>query len=82
VHLGAIDAGTAASSGGATEGGIIVTRDGPLNTTRADIDSSLIGGVPVTGDGRLVREGEVGLGLVNLLRLVGVLVDDGLFQSS
>lgn len=81
MHLGAIDTGTAASSGGATEGGIIVTRNGSLNTTRADIDSSLIRGVPVTGDRGLVGEREVGLDLVDLLGLVGVLVDEGLFSE-
>lgn len=81
VQLGAINAGTAASSGGATKSGIVVTRDGALNTTRADVDSSLIGGVPVAGDRGLVRKRQVGLSLVDLLGLVGVLVDEGLFSD-
>jgi hypothetical protein len=81
VQLCTVDAGAAASSGGTTEGGIIVTGDGALNTTGANVDSSLVGGVPVTGDRGLVREREVGLGLVDLLGLVGVLVNEGLFRN-
>lgn len=78
MQIGTVDTGTATSSGGATKGGIVVTRDRALDTTRADVDGSLVGGIPVTGDGRLVGERQVGLGLVNLLGLVGVLVDYGL----
>jgi hypothetical protein len=78
VQLLAVDAGTAASGSGAAKGGVVVTRDGTLDTTRADVDSSLVRGVPVTSDGGLVGERQVGLGLVDLLGLVGVLVDDGL----
>lgn len=81
VQLGAINADTAASSGWATKGCIVVTRNGALNTARANVDSSLVRGVPVAGDGRLIREREVGLGLVNLLGLVGVLVDERLFSN-
>ncbi len=54
VQLLTVDTGTAASSSGATKGGVVVTRDGTLNTTRADVDSSLVRGVPVTSDGGLV----------------------------
>lgn len=81
VQLGAINAGTAANSGWATKGCIVVTRDGALNTARANVDSSLVRRVPVAGDGRLIREREVGLGLVDLLGLVGVLVDERLFSD-
>lgn len=81
VQLCTVDAGTAASSGGATKGSVVVTRDGALETTRANVDSSLVRGVPVTGDGGLVRERQVGLDLVDLLGLIGVLVDEGLFSE-
>jgi hypothetical protein len=78
VELSAIYASTASCSGGATKSGVVVTRDGALDTTRANVDSSLVGRVPITGDGRLIRQRQVGLGRVDLLRLVGVLVDYGL----
>lgn len=82
MQLLAVDTGTAASSRGATKGGVVVTRDGTLDTTRVDVDSSLVRGVPVTSNGGLVGERQAGLGIVDLLGLVGVLVDDGLIEDS
>lgn len=78
MQLRTVDTGTATSSGGAAKGSVVVTRDRAFDTTRTHVDGSLVGGVPVTGDGGLIREGQVGLGLVDLLGLVGVLVDNGL----
>ena len=82
MQLLAVDTGTAASSSGTTKGGVVVTRDGTLDTTRADVDSSLVKGVPVTSDGGLVGERQVGPGVVNLLGLVDVLVDNRLIEDS
>lgn len=82
MQLLAVDTGTATSSSGATKGSVVVTRDGTLGTTRADVDSSLVKGVPVTSDGGLVGKRQVGPGVVNLLGLVDILVDDRLIEDS
>ena len=71
----------AASSGGATQG-IIATIGSEggrsLEATRSNVNGALVGGVPVTSDWRVLGQRQVGLGLVDLLGLVGVLVDDRL----
>lgn len=78
VQLIAIHARTAGSGGGATQSGVVLAGDGLLKTAATHIDGALIGRVPVTGDRRVLGQGKIGLGLLNLFRLVGVLVDDRL----
>jgi hypothetical protein len=78
VQLITINARTAGSGGGATQSSVVLAGDGLLKTAIADIDIALIEGVPVTGDRGVLRQGKVGLGLLDLLSLVGALVDDRL----
>lgn len=78
VQLIAIHARTAGSGGGATQSSVVLAGDRLLKTAAADIDIALIHRVPVTGDRGVLGQGKVGLGLLNLLSLVGALVDDRL----
>lgn len=82
MQLATVHADTASGRGRTTKSRVVVSRDGTLDATRADVDSPLVGGVPVTGDGGLVRQRQVGLGPLDLLSLVGVLIDDGLCSLS
>lgn len=81
MQFRAIDTDAAGSGGGSTESAVALARDGLLETTGANIDGALVGRVPVTGSRGLIGQRQVGLGLVNLLLLVLVLVDDGLDES-
>lgn len=77
VTAGNTDA--ALSSSGAAECAVTVTRDGSLNATGADVDSALVGRVPVGSNWGLFGKRKVGLDFFDLLVLVAaVLVDDGL----
>ena len=81
VQLFTRDTDAAASSGGAAQG-IIATVGSEggrsLEATRADVNGALVGGVPVTSDWGVLGQRQVGLGLINFLGLVCVLVDDRL----
>lgn len=81
MQFRAVNTDAAGSGGGSTESAVALTGDRFLETAGANIDSTLIGGVPVAGSWGLVRQRQVGLGLVDLLWLVLVLVDDGLDES-
>jgi hypothetical protein len=78
VQLGPIHANAAGGCRWPTQGVIGTVGDRTFKTTGAHIDGSLIGGVPVTCNWRVLWQRQVGLGLVDLLRFVGVLVDDRL----
>jgi hypothetical protein len=79
VQLLAINAGTAASSGALTETAV-VRRE--FDAAGANRGGTLVERVPVAGRWGLIRQGEVGLGLLNFSGLVGVLVNDGLAAVS
>lgn len=66
VQLRSGDTGAAPGSRGPTQGTVVVTRDGTFNASRTNVDSALVGGVPVTGNWRVFRQRQVGLGTVNL----------------
>lgn len=70
----------ASCSRGAAQSGVTLARNGSLHTSGADIDSALVGRVPVARSWGVLRQRQVGLGLLDLLGLVGVLFDDGLAQ--
>ena len=78
MQLGARYANTAGGSRWSTQSIIGTGGNRTLKTTGADVDSALIGGVPVTSNRRILWKRQVGLGFVDLLGLVGVLVDDRL----
>lgn len=72
----------ALSSGRATKRAVAIARNGGFNTTRSDINSALVGGVPVASDWRVLGKRQVGLHFFNLLVLVlAVLVDDRLIHQ-
>lgn len=81
VQLRAIDTDAAGSGGGLAQSTVALTGDWGLETARANVDGTLVGRAPVAGSRGLLRQRQVGLGLVDLLGLVGVLVDDGLDKS-
>lgn len=78
MQFGTVDTDAAGSGGGSTESAVTLTGDRFLETPGANVDGTLVSGVPVTGSRGLFRQRQVGLGLVDLLLLVLVLVDDGL----
>lgn len=78
MQLIAVYTSAAGSSGGTTQGSIVVAGDGLFETAAADINGALVGGVPVAGHRGVLGQRQVGLGLLDLFRLVGVLVDNGL----
>jgi hypothetical protein len=78
MQLGTVHARTAGSSRRTAQSAIVLAGDGLLETAGADIDGALVVRVPITGHRGLIGQGKVRLGLVNLLGLVGVRVDDGL----
>lgn len=78
VKLGAVYTNAAAGSRWPAQGIIGTNRDRTFKATGADINGSLIGRIPVTSNWRVLWKRQVGLGLVDLLRLVGILVDDRL----
>lgn len=79
VQLSAVDTGAAGRGGRPAQSAVTLTGDGLFEAARSDVDRTLVGGVPITFSWGLVGQGQVGLGLVDLLGLVGaVLVDDGL----
>lgn len=69
---------TASCGCGPTQSAVALAGDGAFHATRANVDSALVGRVPVASHWGLLGQGQVGLGLVDLLGLVGILVDDGL----
>lgn len=72
----------ALSSGRATKRAVAIARDGGFNTTRSNVNSALLGGVPVASDWRVLGKRQVGLDVFNLLVLVfTVLVDDRLIPQ-
>lgn len=73
VQLLTINAGTATSSGALTETTVI---RGDLEAAGANSGGTLVKRVPVTGRWGLVRQGQVGFGILDFCGLVGVLVDD------
>lgn len=82
MQLSTIDTGAAGSGGRPAQSAVAFAGDGLFEAARSDVDCTLVGGVPVTGSGGLIGQGQVGLGLIDLLGLVGaVLVDDGLDRS-
>lgn len=81
VQFRAVDTDAALGGGGATESTVALAGDGLLESAGANVDGALVGGVPVASSWGLLRQGQVGLGLVDLLRFVLVLVDDGLEAS-
>lgn len=78
VQFSTVFADTASCGRRAAQSAVALSGDGALQATRANIDGALVGRVPVTSHWGLLGQGQVGLGLVDLLGLVGVLVDDGL----
>lgn len=76
MQLGAGNTGTALGGRGSAQSTVVVTGDRALNASRADVNSALVGGVPVTGNWRVFGQRQIGLGTVNLGLLVGVLVDN------
>ena len=76
MELGARDTSTAGRSCRATQGTVVLARHGSFESTRANVHSALVRRVPVTGDWGVFGQRQVGLGLLNIGRLVGVLVDD------
>lgn len=81
MQFGAIDTDAAGSGGGSTESAVALAGDGLLETARANVDGTLVGGVPIASGWGLLGQRQVGLALVDLLGLVLVLVDDGLDKS-
>ena len=76
-----IDAHTALAGGGPPQR-IVSIRHAGFDAPGPDVDLALVGRVPVRRHGRRVREGQVGLPLIDDLLLgLGVLVDDGLKSS-
>ena len=67
---------------GLMQSGVLFTRDRAFASPRTNVDGSLIGGLPVTGFWGLVGQGQVGLVVVDFLALVGVIVDNGLIETS
>lgn len=60
------------------QSGVVVTRDRAFASTQADVDVSLVGGLPVTSGWGLVGQGQVGLVVFDFLVFVGVIADYGL----
>lgn len=81
MQFSTVDTDTAGSGGGLAKSTVALAGTGPLETARANVDGTLVGGVPVASSRGLVWQRQVGLGLVDLLLLVLVLVDDGLDKS-
>lgn len=59
---------------------VLLSPNGSLYAAGADVDSSLVCRLPVAGHGRLVRQRQVGLAFFDGLRLVCVLINDGLIR--
>lgn len=78
VKLGAGYTDTAAGSRRSAQGVVSTSGNRSLKATGTNIDGSLIRRVPIAGSRGVLRQRQLGLGLVNLLGLVGVLVDDRL----
>lgn len=78
VQFVAVNTDTALSGSGAFQTAVRIMRDRTRNTTRANVHGALVGRLPVTSDWGLLGKRQVRLGLVDLLGLVGVLIDDRL----
>lgn len=60
------------------QSGVVVTRDRAFASSQANVDVSLVGGLPVTSGWRLVGQGKVGLVVFDFLVFVGVITGYGL----
>ena len=63
---------------GVPQSTVVFTRERTFASSRADVNGSLVGGLPVASGGWLFGQGQVVPVVFNLLALVGVFVDHGL----